>query len=358
MSDSEDEVVDVLNEARSMLKNSTLLHAIASHICFENDVEVQCLEKKSQLWETIDRGERHSWDKFDSLKPENFDSKSYRFSMDAGSPFPYMHLFEEEKEPNKVFVTVTMFADHAQVELLFTMSSRDVGYEETPVTSAMNSITTGEWLARHNVPPTVAQFEICLEKCLQVLGFMDWKKHKDEDNDEQSESQTAKSQTVKSQTTSQPAVEMENLAAINVIDRVWKKKIQSLAQTTINTKSSGDLVQHLATATQNVLNDFASELRAECLTEWENTQVRKKQKTGELKVSEQHYLRSFFLSGNELTLLGTWEIDASSPEACSTEDVQYMGNHQFETQFRKILGIALKGKIVNGIVHTLIVHED
>ena len=177
---------DVLKEARNMLANSDLIKKLASHICYLEEIEVQCMTKTEQQWETVDKGKRQDYEnkEFDALKKENFVKRRYRFLLAGCGPLGDVeHLFKEESTPDKVLVYVKLFADKAEIKVQFVMSSRDVGYEETPVLSCMHAVTTGTWLEDHNVFPKVPQFETGLEKCLKMMGLQSWMHHADEEDE-------------------------------------------------------------------------------------------------------------------------------------------------------------------------------
>ncbi len=191
------EMKDVLKKARHMLVKSPLLKTLASHICFFHEVEVQCFHKLECCWQTVNKGKRttkYETKKMDAMKSIDFKKDRYRFSLNASAP---LANFQEESAPDTVYVIVKLFADKAEIKVQLSMSSRDLGYEETPVLSCMNAVTTGTWLEDHNVFPTVGQFEEGLQKSLTRLGLSEWMKK----NDEASESEDCeeiKNETLKS----------------------------------------------------------------------------------------------------------------------------------------------------------------
>lgn len=204
MSDSESESMDVLKEAREILKHSKILKKVMKKICFAEDVELQCWDVKNAEWRTVDKGIRRSYldddKKFDAMVPKDFDSTCYRIRFARCEPLMDLeeHFEDENNIPDTVFIVVKLFADKAKIKWQFSMTSRDLGYEETVVLSQMHAVTTGVWLERHDVFPTVAQFEQGVNKCILKLGLTKWlNKVEDIEEDEDDEEEEVEVQKQK-----------------------------------------------------------------------------------------------------------------------------------------------------------------
>lgn len=204
MSDSEEEkCVDMAKEARTMWKNSKVLRNMASHVCSPSGVEVQCRETREGEWVTVPEDGT-------LVQKESLDKKCYRITAQGRGPLRHIaHLFDEPRIADQVNVIVKLFADQAEIKVQFVMTSRDVGYEESPVFSCMKAIETGTWLSKHNVFPTVEQFNDALGCCLVRLGLDKWREEKkwaqdvaeegEEADQEENEKQVKKEKQVKNE---------------------------------------------------------------------------------------------------------------------------------------------------------------
>jgi len=186
-----------LEHGRSMLRNSKLLRNIGSHICFSEEILLECLSKhsteewKAEEWKEVDVRKRKSYlewrnKEYESAKGEDFMKHTYQFVLSGSTPIDKLPMAAD-----CVIIRVDLFADLARVTMECVQTSRDVGYERIVVASYMNAVTTGEWLKKHKVYPSVAQFEKALLGCLVKFNVPQWQYwNENEGSEEDEESQT------------------------------------------------------------------------------------------------------------------------------------------------------------------------
>lgn len=192
-SDNSEPKMTVEEAIRNIYENSRLLDAVASHICSIGDMKAELFHLGESEWVDWASVPAKNWMtvpvKNQKAKP-NFAKNRFQFSLNAGSPMSddiCNVCLEPEQAPNLLDIGVHLCANLAEISITLGLTSRDVGFEKCPVLSAMCTVQTGIWDEKHDVFPTVEQFEKGVRFCLQRLNLEHLCKPVKEEEEEETE---------------------------------------------------------------------------------------------------------------------------------------------------------------------------